>query len=162
MTACTICNHPEVDQIDAALASNVPAPQVASRWDLHPSSVKRHKGKHLSAALVQAHQAAESDRALTLLDRIEELVNKVDRLVDTAEADGKPGLMLSGVKELRALLELLGKATGELKPDGAQITVNIATSEEWIRIRSALVAAIQPYPGAVEAVSTALAELEAP
>lgn len=162
MTACSVCTHPEVDKIDRALASNVPAPRVATTYGMHASSVKRHKANHLSAALVQAHQAADAGRALTLLDQIEELVRKVNRLVDTAEADGKPGLMLSGVKELRALLELLGKATGELKPDGAQITVNIATSEEWIRIRSALVQAIQPYPGAVEAVSTALAELEAP
>lgn len=157
--ACSVCSHPDVEAIDAALVGGTSRRTVAARFGMHASSVQRHKNAHLSPALVHAMRS-EPSRAIPLLERIESLVDRVEGVVTAAEADGKAQLMLSAVKEMRALLELLGKATGELKPDGTSITVNIATSEEWLRIRGAVVNAVEPYPEARSAIGTALLELE--
>jgi hypothetical protein len=157
-TACSVCRHPDVADIDAALVGGTSRRAVSERFGIGASSVQRHKTKHLAPSLVQAMRS-EPSHAAGLLDRIEALIDRVERLVDAAEADGKPGLMLSGVKEMRALLELLGKATGELKGEGTSITLNVLTSEEWLRIQSAVVGAVAPYPDARAAVSTALLEL---
>ena len=156
---CKVCSHPDVEAIDAAIIGSVSRRTIAERFGIHASSIQRHKDAHLGPALVKATKS-NPDRSATLLDRIEKLVGRVETLVDTAEAEGKSGLMLSGVREMRALLELLGKATGELKPDGTSITVNIATSEEWLRIRGAVVQAVGPYPEARDAIGQALLELE--
>ncbi len=156
---CKVCSHPDLPAIDAALVEGTSRRTVADRFGLHASSVQRHKDAHLSPALVQAMRS-EPERAISVLDRVDSLANRVERMIDAAEAEGKPGLMLSGVKELRALLELSGKARGELKPDGVHVTFNLATNPEWLQARTVLVQALQPYPDAIEAVSTALLELE--
>lgn len=59
-------------------------------------------------------------------------------------------------RELRAGLELLGKATGELMPDGSVTVINLATSQEWLEVQRRLLDALAPFPEARIAVGRAL------
>jgi len=72
-----------------------------------------------------------------------------------AAHEGKASQALAVLKELRSLLELLGKASGELN-ERPQVTINLQTSEEWLQMRSALLDALLPFPEARVAVADVL------
>jgi len=158
--ACTVCEHPERDAIDAALVSGEPVRALARRYGLSSSSVSRHAHNHLSAALAAMQSQEQAERRASLLDRIETLIGRAETMFATASEEGKASQALNVLKELRALLELLGKATGELDTR-PQVTVNLLTTPEWYTVRDALLSALTPYPDARAIVSGRLLELEA-
>ncbi len=63
------------------------------------------------------------------------------------------------VKELRACLELSGRASGELN-DRPQVTLNLMASPEWLAVRDVILSALMAYPEARATVSGRLLELE--
>jgi hypothetical protein len=77
-----------------------------------------------------------------------------------AAGEGRTSQALAVVKELRACLELSGKATGEL--DTRPVTVvNLQTAPEWLAMRAVILSALMAYPEARAVVSGRLLELEA-
>jgi len=78
----------------------------------------------------------------------------------SAEAEGKAALSLAAIRELRGLVELLAKITGELDDRPQVQIVNVTTSPEWLQVRGALMGALRPYPDAARAVAGSLAQLE--
>ena len=77
---------------------------------------------------------------------------------ETKTADPRK-LLLEAVATLKPVVELIGKATGQIKPDpGATVNVLVA-SPEWGQIRATLVEALRPYPPALEAAGRALATI---
>jgi hypothetical protein len=53
-------------------------------------------------------------------------------------------------------MELVGKLTGELRPDNQVLVVNLQQSPEWVELRSRLLVALQPFPEARSRVALAL------
>lgn len=157
---CTVCGHPNRDTIDDGLVTGVSYRELQRRFDVTPSALSRHRLRHLSPALTALKiDYANLDRE-TLLDRIEVLFTRTEALLGAAMKSGSMAQALGAMRELRQLLELLGRATGEL--DTRPVTVvNLQTSPEWLAVRAALFAALQPYPAAREAVSGRLLQLEA-
>ncbi len=76
-------------------------------------------------------------------------------LVETKHADPRK-LLLEAAAGLRGQLELVAKLTGALD-ERPQVNVLVA-SEEWVRVRGRLVAALAPYPEARQAVVDALSD----
>ncbi len=156
---CTVCLHPEREAIDACLVSGRPLREIAGQWGLSSSALHRHSQRHVSAALAAVQAEREAKGAASLLDRVEGLITRTEGLLTAAEQDGKVSAALAAVRELRGLLELLGKASGEL--DTRPVTVvNLQASPEWLELRAAIFMALQPYPEARAAVSGRLLELE--
>ena len=161
MSTCSLCAHPDVADIDAALAAGGSRRAVSQRFGVGEASVQRHRADHLSPALVTAAtNAAEAQRFVTLIDRLELQATRLERVIEAQEAKGSVGTMLAAIRELRAMLELLGKATGELKPDGVHVTLNLATNPEWLEVQRRLLDALAPYPEARIAVAAALGGYE--
>lgn len=158
---CTICSHDDRESIDEALVAGTAYRNLAERYGLSLAALSRHRNDHVSAALQAVVIEREHDAASSLLDRVESLIGRTERLLSTAEESGKVAQALGAVRELRALLELLGKASGELKPEGLVQVLNVQTSPEWVQIRQAILMALAPHPDARVAVGAALAELEA-
>ncbi len=158
--ACTICEHLERDSIDAAHVCGESAPAIAARYGVSASAVYRHCKRHLSAALAAMQTEAQADRRASLLDRIEGLIERAETLYSAAAEEGKASQALATLKELRGLLELLGKATGELDTR-PQVTVNLMASPEWLAVRAVVFAALASHPAARAEVSGRLLELEA-
>lgn len=157
--ACRCCHHPERDAIDAALVSGASMTEVAERFGVSRSSASRHSLRHLSAALAAVRTQTQEDTRANLLQRIETLIDRGEVMFAAASSEGKATQALAVLKELRSLLELLGKATGEL--DTRPVTVvNLQASPEWLELRALLFASLQPYPEARAAVSGRLLELE--
>lgn len=158
---CSVCAHEDRQEIDEALVSGTPYRDIAGRTGLTTSALSRHRSDHISAALQSVVVERDADAAASLLDRVEDLIGRTERILSASEESGKVAQALGAVRELRALLELLGKASGELKPDGLIQVLNVQTSPEWLQIRQVLLAALAPHPEARVAVAGALAELEA-
>lgn len=144
---CRVCSHPKRAEIDRRLVAGEPFAALAREFGLTRCSVGRHFRNHVSPALarVAARQVAASGESL--LQRVESLIGRVEQMLSAAEQDGRVSTALQAVKELRSLLELLGKASGELD-DRPQVTINLLASPEWLQMRSQLLGALAPYPEA--------------
>jgi hypothetical protein len=68
-------------------------------------------------------------------------------------------LLLDAVGSLKPVLEVLGKALGQIKPDpGMTLNVFLA-GQEWQAIKTSLKEALRPFPPALTAASEALKKL---
>jgi hypothetical protein len=63
--------------------------------------------------------------SFTVAGEAKTLLGKVAKVLAAAEKSGSHALTLSGVREAKGLLDLLGRTTGELAPQG-QTTINLA------------------------------------
>lgn len=77
-------------------------------------------------------------------------------LVETKYADPRD-LVLKTANRLQGQMELLSKLLGDLDEGN---TVNIVIAPEWVQIRSVLLASLQPYPEARQAVAGRLSVIE--
>lgn len=161
MPTCACCNHPELAAIDAACVAGERLRAVADRYGMSHMAVKRHKAAHISAALVtlKAAERKEGER-LTALARVENLIERMERQPDNAEAAGQAGIALSAGAQIRANIELLAKLTHELDTRPTTV-INLQNSAEWIELRSVILAALMQFPEARKAVAGRLLQLEA-
>ncbi|MGE5618095.1 MAG: hypothetical protein ACM3US_02425 [Sphingomonadaceae bacterium] len=155
---CTVCQHPQRGDIEAALLAQGSLRTIADRWSVSKTALIRHRDDHLPAALVQAKAAGEVARADDLLGQVQGLQTKALDLLRKAEADGDYRTALAGIREARGCLELLAELTQQLD---RRPQVNILLAPEWLAVRFALLAALHPYPEARAAVASRLLELEA-
>ena len=164
--ACTVCEHVERDSIDAALVCGEPMPAIAKRHGVSRSAVQRHAKRHLSPALAAMQVEAERDAAKGLLQRTERLIERTERLLLAAEQDGKVSAALSAVAQLRPLLELLGKVTGEIKDTAPTVTVNLLSSPEILAALNVVYSELADHPDVRQRIAARLQperlQIEAP
>jgi hypothetical protein len=146
----------------------VPYREIAKRYSASEGDVpvvvsiaalSRHNAAHVSPALQRVQAAREAQGVTSLLDRTEELYKVARHLLSASIRDGKAGVSLQAVRELRAVVELLGKITGELR-DSPQTVLNVLADPEWLRLRATIMEALSRYPDARFAVADRLAALE--
>ena len=123
MKSCTLCSHAQRAQIDACLVSNGSLRDIAGQFAVSRSALDRHK-KHIPRALTVAKQAEEVAEATTLFQEVQGLLKRATRIADDAERARKLSVALQGVREIRGVLELLGKLSGELQT-GTRIGIGI-------------------------------------
>ncbi len=157
MPACTVCSHPDREAIDQALAGGSDNATVATAHGLKKDAVRRHRHNHLSAALKAVATRRERAGARKAVDRLEELHVRATALLDTAETEGNMTMTLGAVKELRGLVKDLARLTGEYDDKPTVNVLNVATSPEWVQLRGAILAALEPFPDAAAAVARAVA-----
>lgn len=153
---CKACVHPERTSIDADLAGGETNIAVAARYGLSKDSIRRHKDKHLSESLKAVQARREAEGATTAIDRMERLYDKAQGILTLAEAQGKAALSLAALKELRGIVELLAKLSGELDERPTVQVLNVQASPEWAVLRGVILAALRPFPEASQAVAGAL------
>jgi len=151
---CTICRHPQRDQIDAALIAGDSYRALAERFSLSTTALSRHSQAHLPATLAKAQQAADVARGDTLLDQARDLQAKALGILKKAEDANDLRLALVAIREARGTLELLARLQGELQ-DATTVNVLVA-SPEWLSLRGAILQAVEPYPAARAALVEAL------
>lgn len=179
---CATCSHIDLTDIDRALRGGHPAAVVAAKYGLTASSVQRHRLRHVSAALVPvvvspggaaAEPMSAADSVLgdvigddetggSVLDRLERTAAYVQRQLLSGAIAGKPSQVIAASREMRGLLEVIGRATGELGNDKAPTVavLNVSTSAEWQRLQATMMLALMPFPEARTAVAKALLELQ--
>jgi hypothetical protein len=144
---CTICRHPDHQAIDQALA--------AGQTSNTEAAIRRHKREHLPATLVKATAAAEVAHADGLLEQVHDLQRRALAILKTAEQTGDLRVALYAIAQARSNLELLARLLGELHDQ--EVKVNVLTvSPDWLRLRAAILTALDPHPAARLAVVEAL------
>jgi len=167
---CGICQHPELDAINQALADGVSLRGISRKFfgsAEAEDALYRHKSEHLPAQLAKAHEAAEVAAADTLLARVQASHARLEQVLFTAEmmiasaqmANDRRGVqeairtVASVHREMRGYFDLLGELEGELnrRPE-----VHLHLSAEWIEVRTVLLSVLDAHPEAKAAVVTAL------
>jgi hypothetical protein len=105
---CTICDHPQRGEIEAALVAGRSLRNVAQQFGVSHDALHRHrKGGHIAEALAKASEAADVTRGDDLLARVRGLEDRALRILDRAEAVGELRVALSAIREVRWILKLL-------------------------------------------------------
>src|SRR3954468_15560032 len=153
---CTICDHPDRQNIDTQLMGSDPLRNIAQQAHVSTTALLRHKQHHLPALLVQATETENVARADAILANVRKLQRRTETILDTAEAAGDHRTALAAIRELRNHLELLSKLVGELQ-EGA--TVNVLMTPEYQVLQATIVRTLAPFPEARIAVAQALRQL---
>jgi hypothetical protein len=154
---CTICHHPERKDIERAILSTEKGKDIAARHGVSPHALSRHRTGHMAVEMAATMEERRTPPG-TLYERLEQLYDRAVLLLNDAMVQRRPQVSLAAIKELRQLVELLGKFTGELD---TRPQVNIIASPDWLRVRGVLLEVLADYPEARAAVAGRLLELEA-
>ena len=154
---CTICTHPEKASINEALINHVSPRLISESFGITKSSLDRHRVAHLPVALVDAVQAVEIVQAGNLLDQVVTLQKKTLHILAIAEDAGDLRTAIMAIAQARGNLELLARLSGELQVQ--QNTVNVMVADpSWLKLRSGILQALEPWPAARLAVAGAIRE----
>jgi hypothetical protein len=104
--------------------------------------------------MAAAARAAEVARGDGLLALVRGLLAKALGILKKAEDSNDYRTALAAIREARGTLELLARLQGELQ-DTTTVNVLVA-SPEWLSLRGAILAALEPYPAARAAVAKAV------
>ena len=117
--SCPICDHEDLDEINAALASNERIRTVAERWSVRKTALMRHRNEHLPYSAIEAKEAeakeAEED-ALgdDLLDQVRDLQERALATLEEAQEAEELNAALRAIREVKGNLELMTDPLNEL------------------------------------------------
>lgn len=152
---CTVCQHPARDEIDAALVGGESNRSVGRRFSIAETTIRRHR-VHIAETLTHAREIAAAARAEPLADQIGDLLRRGFGILDRAETRGTITEQCAAIRELRGVFSLLAKVSGQID---SRPVVNVIQSPEYVRVQTAILMALEPFPDARQAVADALAEV---
>ncbi len=117
--SCPICDHEDLDEINAALASSERIRTIAERWSVRKTALMRHRNEHLPFSAIEAKEAeaeeAEEDApAEDLLDQVRDLQESALATLEEAEEAEELNAALRAIREAKGNLELMTKPLNEL------------------------------------------------
>jgi hypothetical protein len=127
--SCPICDHEDLDEINAALASNERIRTIAERWSVRKTALMRHRNEHLPYSAIEAKEAeakeaeakeaeakeAEEDApADNLLDQVRDLQERAIATLEEAEEAEELDVALRAIREVKGTLELMKEPLNEL------------------------------------------------
>jgi hypothetical protein len=167
---CSACVHESIKAINKQLVQGESVRNVAEHFGLKPSSIQRHKKDHLPVTIVQSKKAKEliaadglvveisslKARAYKLLDAIEKEVfvedgtlRQDEKIIDDVTkkylpilSGGKIDTLLRTIREIRGLIELIGRLQGQMDN---QVTV-ITNSPAFIIMMGDIINFLEPVP----------------
>ncbi len=102
---CTVCNHAERSEIDRQLIRGLPYRALAAQFGLSASALRRHT-KHLAGALDRQRLQQDQANLTALLERLDTLNARLDRLFNTATDQHSLFVALGAVREAIRLVSL--------------------------------------------------------
>jgi hypothetical protein len=157
---CAACDHAEAAAINRALVTGTSLSKVSKQYGITGPALSAHRRNHLSPALAVVRTERLAKGATTVMEEVTALVAHMKTILAQAVKAKNAGQAMAANRELRGDLELLARITGELDTR-TQVVLNIATSPDWIRTRTALMEALIPFPEATRAAADALAKVAA-
>lgn len=156
---CGGCIHPDRSDLDHDIALKAESYEaIGRRHNLHKDAVRRHSA-HVSKALAKV--LAEEAGPRRAVDQLDKLFTRVEAVLSKAENGNNGTLAITAAKELRALVELHARITGELDESTKVQVLNLSTSPDWILTRDAMLDVLHAYPDARNAVASRLLAIEA-
>ena len=146
---CTVCDHPQREEIDKQLVCGEPYRTIADRFRLSKTALLRHKESHIPDALVEAQDAGEVAQADGLLAQVKALQAEAQDILGEARAAGDLKTALRGIGQALSCLELLSKIEGRLQDQqSVQVAVcmDVHHSPQWRQVGAMLAEVLAPYP----------------
>src|ERR687889_1576443 len=122
--SCPVCDHEDLDEINAALASNERIRTIAERWSVRKTALMRHRNEHLPYSAIEAKEAeakeAETKEAEEdalgddLLDQVRDLQERALATLEEAEEAEELNAALRAIREVKSDLELMTDPLNEL------------------------------------------------
>ena len=120
--SCSVCEHEDLEEINAALASNERIRTIADRWSVSKSALMRHRNEHLPVSVIVAKEAEEAEAeeaeedasADELLEQVRELQKHTLTILEEAEEAEEISVALGAIGEAKGNLERSAKLLGEL------------------------------------------------
>ncbi len=113
---CKVCRSDNVKEIDKAIIEGETLQSIADKYHFHISTISRHKS-HIASKINTYSALVDAQEGGTVLQRIDDLLQRANNLLDKAEDSGDVKTALIAIREVRGTLELLGKASGQLAPE---------------------------------------------
>ena len=154
---CTICQHPQRAEIDAALVAGMPIRSIAFQIGVSHTAIQRHKA-HVSEAIGKSQEAREEAQALDVVKQLKAINAAALAILADARTTGDADTQLKAIDRIQRQIELQAKLLGDLDE---RPQVNVLVMPEWLAIRTALLRALAPYPTARQAVVEALEAADA-
>jgi hypothetical protein len=92
---CTVCNHPQLPDIELALLAGDTLKSLHQRYGPSPSALQRHK-KHLESKMRSARYRLDNRLDQGSLLRLNNYLDHLDRVIAQAEADGESDRVIRG------------------------------------------------------------------
>jgi hypothetical protein len=133
---CTICKSKHREEIDLALVNGEPLRRIAENFGMSTSALVRHKGAHLSEAIMKAKEVQDMMQGDRLVVQMQSLNARTLKILKDAEEKQDGNLALKAISEVRKNMELAAKLEGEL---GRQRTITISQPQvdeytlAWLR-----------------------------
>jgi len=159
---CTVCTHKDVEEINKRLVAGESYRSIAKRFETSESAVYRHKESHIPELLSKSKDLQEAASADKLLAQLQDAREKTLRLLDMAieAADTKTyGAPSNYLAELRQQIKLWAELEGRIREQQINVSlqqINLSLHPEWLALKERLIAALRPFPAAMEAVVRAL------
>jgi hypothetical protein len=153
-------------QIQAELLDGKSVRAISKKYGVHEGALYKHRAKMPAALKASAlgqrlkpgcdlEEIRKEESEGLLLSLAQQRVRLIWQQ-DAAIADGNHQAVATLASGIHRNLELVGRMVGELNQHVQKTTVNILMSADYLRLRTALVKALQPYPDAARAVAAAL------
>ncbi|MCH7536116.1 MAG: hypothetical protein IH948_10330 [Bacteroidetes bacterium] len=150
---CTVCSNPKRKEIDQLLINGNSIRAIASQFKLNRSSLQRHNKSHILKRLSKSNEAKEIANAENLIEQVRSLQKEALSILKEAKKKKDLKTAVLAINSAKGVLELLGKLLGELN-ESPQI--NILVVPEWIKLRTKILIALEPYPEAKYAILKAV------
>jgi hypothetical protein len=156
---CTICGDPRADEIDRQCRIESNIERIAKEFSISYPALYRHiQGNHHIRAVTAIPTSAELATSEDILREITEHHKEAIRLKELAESKGDLKTALLGLEKALKCLDLITKIQGLVREQTINVNtqVNIASSPEWITLRTLILTRLEPFPEARDAVFEAL------
>ncbi len=105
---CSVCNHPDRQEIDQALLDGATLAAVSKQFQLSTSALDRHKA-HLRARVLRDKNRLHHNLQQYAAFWISRALDMVERIARAAEAEGNFRISLQAVRQGMGLLNLINK-----------------------------------------------------
>ncbi len=151
---CSICRHPDVDNIDKELVKGTTFSELSRRYNQDYQAFSRHYRKHLMPVIEETIGVQSLVYGDNLIKEIERYRKKTEELLQKAEDAGEFRALPAYLREIREQLKFIAELEGRIF-NSPQVNILI-NNPEWIQLRSLIFSALEPYPEARMAVLNAL------
>lgn len=169
---CKVCTHAERAAIEVGLAEHRSIKGMSQRFGMSIFSLYRHRQHHMPPQLIAkllsgkpyAQQNLDELRVTESEGLLQNAVIVRDRLYRNAESAESVGDFRAAVLAYGKIIDsltLIGKLLNQFSAHAHVVNNQLIVSPDYLRLRTALIAALEPYPEARQAVARVLREIEA-
>lgn len=153
--SCTICNHLQRTEMEAALLAATPLRDIARQFQTGKDALARHRDSCISATLSNATDARAVVNGETLLSRLKAINAEALAILREARQPKNKNndLALKAIARLEKQIELEAKLLGELN-DAPTVNFNLSID----KLQAVILHALASFPDAKIAVAEALRE----